>query len=87
MHRDSPAWIFYTYISFAAAGLLTIGGIAVLPVDFWTRAYLLMGIFFLTGTSFTLSKTLRDQHESGRLVNRLEEAKTEKLLKEYNPEK
>jgi hypothetical protein len=83
VHKDSAAWIFYTYISFAIAGILTVTGIQLLPVEFWTRAYLLMGTCFLVGSTFTLSKTLRDQHEAAKLVNRLEEAKTERLLKEY----
>jgi hypothetical protein len=30
----------------------------------------------------TLTKTLRDVHESGRLVNRIEDAKAERLLME-----
>jgi hypothetical protein len=30
-----------------------------------------------------LSKTLRDDHEAQRLMNRINEAKTNKILKEY----
>jgi hypothetical protein len=30
-----------------------------------------------------LSKTLRDDHEAQRLLNRINEAKTNKILKEY----
>ena len=37
----------------------------------------------LTGSSFTLAKMLRDRHEAQRLHQRIEEAKTEHLLKTY----
>ena len=34
-----------------------------LNVDGWVRAYLLVSWLFLVSTAFTLSKTVRDQHE------------------------
>ena len=58
-------------------------GIYFLPVDPWIRGYMGMGLFFAVGSSFTLAKTMRDQHESRRLINRLSDAKTEKLLHEF----
>jgi hypothetical protein len=39
-----------------------------------------MAMVMLVGSCFTLSKTLRDEHEAARLNNRLEEARNEKLL-------
>jgi hypothetical protein len=42
-----------------------------------------MGSMFVVGSTITLAKTLRDDHEARRLVNRISEAKTERLLKEY----
>ena len=52
-------------------------------MDWWTRGYLLMGLLFTVGSSFTLSKTVRDNAESKRLRNRIKAAKTEKVLKEF----
>jgi hypothetical protein len=83
MNQDSSAWVFYCYVSFGVAVLMMLAGIAMLNVDFSMRAYMVMGTVFLIGNCVTLTKTMRDQHESRRLVNRIEEAKTEKLLKEY----
>lgn len=48
----------------------------------WVKAFLGMGILFITVSCFSLAKTLRDQHEQQKLVNRINEAKTEKLLRE-----
>ena len=42
-----------------------------------------MGTLFLVGSTFTLSKTVRDEFENDKLVNRLADAKAEQILKEY----
>ncbi len=81
--KDSPQWIFQVWASFIIAAALTLGGIYVLPADFWVKGYLLMGMLFTVGSSFTLAKTIRDNEESRKLVNRIVDAKTEKLLTEF----
>ncbi len=58
-------------------------GIVMLPLDLWAKGYLGMGLFFMVSSTISVSKTLRDQHEFDRIINRVEEAKTEKILKEY----
>jgi hypothetical protein len=81
--RDSAQWIFQVWASFMIAFLLTLGGIYFLPADFWVKGYLFMGMFFTIGSSFTLAKTIRDNEESKKLVNRIVDAKTEKLLTDF----
>jgi hypothetical protein len=56
------------------------GGIFALPLDWWTRAYFAMGMGMLIQSCLTLAKTVRDLRESSRMINRIEEARTEKLL-------
>lgn len=76
----APAWVFFTYVSFAASlGMLTLG-IVLLPLDLWMRAFLFMGVLMLVQSCVTMTKTQRDVHEGSRLVNRIEDARTEKLL-------
>jgi len=81
-HLDRPtgAWISFSYISFGASLLLVGGGIFALPLDWWVRAYLAMGVTMVVQSSFTLAKNLRDVHEASRMINRIEEARTERLL-------
>ena len=43
-----------------------------------------MGLTFSVGSSFTLAKTIRDNHESQKILSRVDEAKLEKLLAEHN---
>lgn len=84
MHQDSPGWIFYSYVAFAISLAMMLIGIWGANIDMPTKGYFTMGIFFLTGSTFTLAKTLRDQHEAHKLMSKLEEAKAERLLKDYD---
>jgi hypothetical protein len=43
-----------------------------------------MGFLMLVQSCITMTKTMRDVHESDRLVNRLEDAKAERLLMEVS---
>jgi hypothetical protein len=43
-----------------------------------------MGLMFSVGSTASLSKTIRDMEESKRLINRVDEAKLEKLLADHN---
>lgn len=82
--RDTTAWVFCAWASFILSLLLLATGVYHLPTDIWVKGYIAMGIAFLTGSSFTLSKTIRDNHEADKLINRVETAKTEKLLTEVD---
>jgi len=78
--QHSSAWVSFTYASFISALSMVVGGIVFLPVDMWVKAYFAMGVVLLVQTCIIVTKTLRDVHESKRLVNRIEDAKAERLL-------
>ena len=80
--HNSGSWIAFTYASFFGAAAMVGAGVFFAPVDIWVKAYLAMGTILLIQSCITLSKTLRDAHESTRFVNRIEDAKTERLLME-----
>ena len=44
------------------------------------KGYLTMGIVMLVQSCITVTKTIRDNDETSKLVNRIEDAKTERLL-------
>jgi hypothetical protein len=81
----SPAWVVQVWLSFLIALFVTGVGIFYLPVDGWTRAFLGMGLLFSVGSTFSLAKTVRDQHESGALTKRIDEARVSKLIAEHDP--
>ncbi|TFZ57942.1 hypothetical protein E4V01_13240 [Methylorubrum sp. Q1] len=66
--------------SFVASAALVGFGILFMPLDFWMKGYLAMGTVMLVQSCITATKTLRDVHEGRRMVNRLEDAGTERLL-------
>lgn len=82
---DTSAWIIQVWASFILAISGTALGIIYLPVNNWIKSFIGMGLTFSVGSSFTLAKTIRDNHESQRITARLDEAKVEKLLSEHHP--
>ena len=76
------AWITFTYASFLVSVAMLGMGVLFAPVDIWVKAYLAMGAALVVQSCFTLAKTLRDQHESAKFVNRIEDARAERLLME-----
>jgi hypothetical protein len=81
----SAGWVTQTYISFAVS-LAALGvGIAYLPGDPWMRAFLAVSALYAVTSSISLAKTVRDQHESSRVVARVDEARFERLLAEHDP--
>ena len=78
--HHSQSWIVFTYVSFAAALAMVVGGIVLMPLDLPMKGYLAMGVVMLIQSCITLTKTIRDNDEAGKLVSRIEDAKTERLL-------
>jgi hypothetical protein len=79
---NTGAWLGFTYAQFGVAAFMAALGIWFLPVELVVKGYMMMTNVFLVGSAFTLAKTVRDEHEARRFANRLEEARTEKLLME-----
>lgn len=80
----SAAWISFTYASFSASAFMVAIGVYLMPLDLWIKGYLAMGIVMLVQSCVTLTKTVRDVHEGSRLVNRIEDAKAERILMDFN---
>ena len=78
--QHSGSWIAFTYASFFASVAMVGGGILFAPIDIWIKAYFAMGAALLIQSSITVTKTLRDMHEGAKFVNRIEDARAERLL-------
>lgn len=81
----SAAWVAQTWISFVIAVGITGMGIWFLPVDVWVKAFMAMGLLFSVGSTFSLAKTVRDQHESESLRKRIDEARVNRIIAEHDP--
>ncbi|KRD49288.1 MULTISPECIES: YiaA/YiaB family inner membrane protein [Sinorhizobium/Ensifer group] len=78
--KHSPAWTSFSYVSFGVAAFMVVIGLYMMPIDLWGKGYLAMGILMLLQTAVNVTKTLRDNLEAEKLIRRIDDAKTEKLL-------
>lgn len=81
----SAAWIAFTQVNFAVIALAITVGLWNLAGDLWIRGFFTIGVLALVAATVTMTKTLRDVHESKRTLNKVEEAKVERLLMEHDP--
>lgn len=82
--KHSTSWVSFSYLSFGAAAFMLALGLYMMPIDLWGKGYLSMGILMLVQTTVNITKTLRDNAESEKLIRKVEDARTEKLLVKFN---
>lgn len=80
--KPSNSWNLFTYLQFAVAATMMAGGIYSLEASFSAKGFYAMAAIMLVSSTVTITKSLRDTEESGRLHNKIEDAKTERLLAE-----
>lgn len=83
--KTTNAFFVQAAISFGVALITMILAVCYLPVDPWIRAFLALGTLFLTTSSFTLAKCVRDAQENQAVVARLDQARVDKILSEHDP--
>lgn len=81
-HSNTKAFYSMAWIAFVLAAVGTLAGIVLLPAAPAVKGFLAMGFVFTISACFTLAKVIRDRHESDRLYNKVERAKTEHFLSE-----
>ena len=84
-NTHTNAWVAQTWLAFILSLSATTIGIYLLPINGWIKGYLGMSYVFSVSSTISMSKTTRDIEESKRIVSRVDEAKLEKLLAEYDP--
>lgn len=82
--KHSSAWTTFSYASFGLAAFMLALGLYMMPLDLWGKGYLAMGILMLVQTTVNVTKTVRDNQEAEKLIRKVEDAKTEKLLFNIN---
>ncbi|MEX0428004.1 YiaA/YiaB family inner membrane protein [Nocardioides sp. DS6] len=83
--KNTTAFFVQAAISFGLALLTTLVAICYLPGDPWPKAFLALATVFLTTSSFTLAKCVRDAQETQYLAARLDQARVDRILAEHNP--
>lgn len=83
--KNTNAFFLQAGISFAVALLTMVVAVLYLPVDPWIRAFLGLGVMYLTTSTFTLAKCVRDAQENQAVHARLDQARVDKILSEHDP--
>ncbi len=82
--KTSQAFNLFSYFNFAVAAMMMAGGIYFMEASFSAKGFYAMAALMLISSTVGITKALRDKEESDRLHNRLEEARTERLLAEVS---
>ncbi|MBT2540966.1 hypothetical protein J7E99_09680 [Streptomyces sp. ISL-44] len=83
--QNTGAYYGQAVASFGVAISAVAIGIYNLEVDGWVRAFLGIAVLYLTTSAFTLAKVIRDRQEATGIVSRVDQARMEKILAEYDP--
>lgn len=84
LHGPTKAWHGFTVLSFIVAAGMMAGGIFFMDATFAGKGFYAMSALMLVHSTVSITSALRDQEEASRLINKLEDAKTEKLLREVD---
>ena len=76
--------MLFTQASFCLSAGMMAGGIYFLEASFSAKGFYAMAAIMLVHTAITLTKTMRDNEEAGKMISKIEDARTEKLLMEIN---
>lgn len=82
--KPSSAWTMFTYLNFVVAAVMMAGGIYFLEASFAAKGFYAMAALMLVNSTAAITKSIRDAEESQRLHNKIDEARTERLLMEVN---
>lgn len=83
--KNTTAFYAQSAIAFGIALVTLLVAIVYLPGDPWPKAFLGLATVFLTTSSFTLAKCVRDSQESQYVVSRLDQARVDRILAEHDP--
>jgi hypothetical protein len=83
--KNTAAFFAQAAIAFGIALFTMLVAIFYLPGDSWPKAFLALGTLFLTTSSFTLAKVIRDAQENQYVFSRLDQARVDRILAEHDP--
>lgn len=82
--RISQTYTMFSYVNFFVAAGMMAGGIYFLEASFAAKGFYAMAALMLVSSTVGITKAVRDKEEADRLHNKLEEARTERLLAEVS---
>jgi hypothetical protein len=83
--KNTSAFYLQAAASFGVALFTMLAAIYYLPADPWVKGFLALGTMFLTTSTFTLAKCVRDAQEDQMVVHRLDQARLDRALAGVDP--
>jgi hypothetical protein len=83
--KNTSAFFLQAVAAFGVSLFAMVAAIYYLPADAWVKAFLALGTMFLTTSSFTLAKCVRDAQEDQMVVRRLDQARLDRALASHDP--
>ncbi|MER5933165.1 YiaA/YiaB family inner membrane protein [Streptomyces sp. NPDC002054] len=83
--QNTGAYYGQAVASFAIALGAVAVGIYNMDTGPWVRAFMGIAVLYLTTSAFTLAKVIRDRQEADQIVSRVDQARMEKIMTEYDP--
>jgi hypothetical protein len=82
VQKHSQAWVAFSYSCVCLSVLLLGYGLMAMPIDMWQRFFLTMGIAMLAQAVIVCTKTIRDNEEANRLLRRIDDIETTRMIKD-----
>ncbi|RYB90454.1 hypothetical protein EUA93_20095 [Nocardioides oleivorans] len=83
--KNTTAFAAQAAISFGASLFAMLCAVYFMDSEPWVKGFLALGTLYLTTSTFTLAKVVRDMQEDNTVISRLDRARVDKLLAEHDP--
>jgi hypothetical protein len=83
--QNTGAFHAQAVVSFVVSLVAVTAGVYFLDATGWQRAFLGIAMLYSLTSAFTLAKVIRDKQELERVTSRVDQARLDKLLSEYDP--
>ena len=83
--KNTTAFAAQAAISFGAALFAMLVAVYFMDADPWVKGFLALGTLYLTTSTFTLAKVVRDMQEDTTVMHRLDQARLDKALSQHDP--
>ena len=85
--KNTTAFAAQAAISFGASLFAMLVAVYFMDADPWIKGFLALGTLYLTTSTFTLAKVVRDMQEDNTTIHRLDAARLERILAQHDPYK
>ena len=83
--KNTTAFAAQAAISFGAALFAMLVAVYFMDADPWIKGFLALGTLYLTTSTFTLAKVVRDMQDDSTVMHRLDQARLDKALAQHDP--